>query len=361
MIPPSAETFELDDLLTLAEQGSGALDVNDIVHELIGPGDMLHEGLRVNMPQRGDCWGSELHGSELHCDPEFRVTGKHLKDKFCRACREGGVVVPVLRVRAIGRDQRDAFSNATSEGLWNPDSMANLPDYRVVNHTQGCTEPRLIVFQKPPPESTVGWATLPPGWLHATAAGDHIRLWPSKGTLVPTRPRNRPRFGCAQPQPAKRQHTMGPSAEGGAAEGGAATAVAIGPHSLALEMPVADEQRPVPLTTTSRDVPVGARSPGSTSGAESGPDGACGAGSSTDSVTRGTHSTFLARFVQAHTKLRAMVEERLRSSDPMSPDQRDTLLEQVWEQSCGSANLPTAPSTAHPTPRPHSALHIPRG
>lgn len=320
MIAPAAEaiaeTFELDDLFALTEREAGAFDVDDIVHDLVGPGDMTRQGMPAgDMLQQSECWGSELHGFALHCDPSFSVTGNHLKDKFCRDCREGGVLVPIWRIKAISRNQHASFSNSTSEGLWNPDSTASLPDYRLVNHTQGCTEPRLIVFQTSPPQSAVAWAALPPGWLHATATGNHIRLWPSKGTLVPTRPRSRPRFGVAQPPPAKRQHTTATATVVPGAylttEGGAATAVALGPLPT-LEVPSSRDRCSPSSTNSSHDLP--GRDGGMDSGTDSGAS---------------THSTFLSRFVEAHTKLRSMVEERLRSSDPMSPDQRDTLLEQA--------------------------------
>ena len=371
MIAPSSEavadTFELDDLFALTEHTQACgVDVNELVHELVGAGDLPQQRQLEDALRQGECWGSELHGQPLHCDPGFRVAGNHLKDKFCRACREGGVLVPVTRIRAIGREQHAAFSNAPSEGLWNAESTASLPDYRLINHTQGCTEPRLLVFQTPPPPSHA-WATLlPPGWLHATAAGDHIRLWSSKGTLVPTRPRNRPRFGLTQPQPAKRQHTTATATDvpGGVslplAEGCiAATAVSLGPHPP-LVLPASCDRRSPASTSSSKEVLLGdggadsADSADSASGANGGPDG-----SADGSAHLTSHSAFLLRFVAAHTKLRSLIEERLRSSEPMSAEQRDTLLEQV--RASERTDRPRSPLLTSPSPaQPHAWFASPR-
>ena len=92
------------------------------------------------------CWGSELYGEVLlHCDPQFRISGNHLKDKFCRKCRKDGVLIPASRVRALRSDQHEAFTNSSGGGLWNDNSfISNMPDYRIINHLHGCTGPRLV-------------------------------------------------------------------------------------------------------------------------------------------------------------------------------------------------------------------------
>ena len=80
----------------------------------------------------------------LECDVHFRILGSHWKDKFCNRCREEGVLVPASRVRAINVEQHATFTNSTSEGLWNESVVNDLPEYRLVNHTQGCKGPRLV-------------------------------------------------------------------------------------------------------------------------------------------------------------------------------------------------------------------------
>lgn len=138
-----------DDFLVLADFSPDVLQLD----EFVDASHMAALATQAKFPGETQplCWGSELHGEVLlHCDAQFRISGSHLKDKFCSKCREDGVLIPASRVRALMPDQHEAFTNSSGGGLWNDNSfVGNLPDYRVINHVHGCKGPRLVRWRDP--------------------------------------------------------------------------------------------------------------------------------------------------------------------------------------------------------------------
>ena len=57
--------------------------------------------------------------------------------------------------------------------------------YRVINHTQRCDPPRLVLFDDSPDEAygSEVWEQMPAAW----SSDGYLRLWPAKQTLVPQR------------------------------------------------------------------------------------------------------------------------------------------------------------------------------
>ena len=101
--------------------------------------------------------------------------------QFCGCCRALGVQVPLLRIRALDRVQHEQFENTGGRGLW---SKSGSPlCFRLINQTQKCTGPRLIILQSAATSDHLPWAQMPPRWL--LLGGDKIRLIVSKGTLTP--------------------------------------------------------------------------------------------------------------------------------------------------------------------------------
>ena len=189
-VRPSDSAPELEEELALAEDGAVGP-----AHDFVSVGNLIPDGAaasRASWVEGSSCWGSELHGAPLPCDKRFTISGSHLKDKFCPSCHENGILVPAHRIRAIRHDHESAFSNSPAGALWTATpALEGLSGYRVVNHTRGCTKPPLLVFREalPPSSDDINagaWTALPAGWLRY---GTHIRLWPSRGTFVPTRPR----------------------------------------------------------------------------------------------------------------------------------------------------------------------------
>ena len=372
-------TLELEEVLALAEDAAIGPEYDFVSIGLV-PDEAATS--RTSWVDGSSCWGSELHGAPLPCDQSFTISGIHLKDKFCPSCRENGVLVPAHRIRAISDDHKDAFSNSPSGGLWNVTSALNgLAEYRVINHTRGCTKPLLLVFREviPPSSEDVNagaWTTLPAAWLHH---GTHIKLWPSKGTLVPTRPRTRPQYGLRLPAKRPRptahlpalmanlpmgelmrtgeQQLMGSSGNGteGRAHStadpmcvsmGNPTGVSpVSPARWGSDSPSSsiELRRDSPSSSIERTAAVSADGSEVRGVDEAGSDGLlvgggdvhggdAGGGSTcaadTHSVTEG-HSAFVTRFVAAHANLQELLETRLRSSEPLPPEQHEVLLEQV--------------------------------
>ena len=146
----------------------------------------VHEALKLKDASKEitACWGGLLSGSDASCTPGF-VSGKgHFKNHFCGCCRSLGLQVPLERIRALSSSQHEQFENVGGRGLWSESLLLDTGfSFRLVNQTQKCTGPRLIILQTPPASDALPWAQLPARWL--TPGSSTIRLLVSKGTLTP--------------------------------------------------------------------------------------------------------------------------------------------------------------------------------
>ena len=135
-------------------------------------------------PELATCWGSLITGQSRQCVPGF-VPGKgHFKNHFCSSCRSFGLSLPAQRVRAIERVQHESFENCGGRGLWSESAAAGIEHrYRLVNQTQKCTGPRLLIMQNASAPKDILFAQMPARWL--SSDGQSIRLIISKGTLTP--------------------------------------------------------------------------------------------------------------------------------------------------------------------------------
>lgn len=134
------------------------------------------------------CWGAQLVGDEAAakpCAPGFVIGKRHFKTKFCSVHRQD-MWLPAERMRTLPDALVDKVVNNRSGGVWN---VMNLPmgagdaRYRVINNTEGCYLPRLIVFEEAPPPH-LPWAPLPTGLV--TDEEGCVQLSVGKGTVVPT-------------------------------------------------------------------------------------------------------------------------------------------------------------------------------
>ena len=132
-------------------------------------------------PCESKCWGSLF---DHHCQGAG-CNGEKLIDKFCSVCRTTGLLVAAKRVRALLPEHYKRFANSRKEGFWTEGSGAT-PRFRVVNQTKECTGAWLVLFENEPVGVPVDWVPMPPDWHESTA---YIRLWLSKGTMVPRQPR----------------------------------------------------------------------------------------------------------------------------------------------------------------------------
>eukprot|EP00908_Phaeocystis_cordata_P007138 Transcript_17785.p1 GENE.Transcript_17785~~Transcript_17785.p1 ORF type:complete len:548 (+),score=69.85 Transcript_17785:136-1779(+) len=133
------------------------------------------------------CWGGLLAGDLKGCVALPEAPTGHFKHKVCARCTAHGIKVPLERLRALERDTQ-SFVNTGNQGPWTQPEGGGL--FRLVNQTAKCHGPRLVVFQRTPPDDGTGWAPLPDAWV----AGGYCRLVVSKGTFVPeelTRPTSR--------------------------------------------------------------------------------------------------------------------------------------------------------------------------
>ena len=141
----------------------------------------------------GLCWGGELKSlgtmRQTPCVPGFQPGKGHLKNKFCRACREFGISLPSAQVCALTPSLTAAFSNGTGGGLWSraSDDYGGIK-YRLINHTKTCSGPCVVIFRTPPP---LAWAPMPEAWLAGCESGA-VRLLIACGTLVPSGAVTRP-------------------------------------------------------------------------------------------------------------------------------------------------------------------------
>eukprot|EP00322_Chrysochromulina_rotalis_P013401 CAMPEP_0115868606 /NCGR_PEP_ID=MMETSP0287-20121206/21381_1 /TAXON_ID=412157 /ORGANISM="Chrysochromulina rotalis, Strain UIO044" /LENGTH=751 /DNA_ID=CAMNT_0003323269 /DNA_START=133 /DNA_END=2385 /DNA_ORIENTATION=- len=129
------------------------------------------------------CWGGIIKGDCAFCTPGFVGGKNHFKNKFCDACREFGIKIPVSRVKAMPEWMKEEASakNFTSMGFWKvaPDRMGG-GQLRIVNNTMLCDGPWLVICREEP--APLDWDPLPPSW----ETDGVVSFAVSKGTLVPT-------------------------------------------------------------------------------------------------------------------------------------------------------------------------------
>ena len=104
--------------------------------------------------------------------------------QFCATCRAVGIKVPLQRVRALQPSQHQQFENTGGRGLWSEHGPMGADNrFRLINQTQKCTGPRLIVLQAGMLADDHAWAQIPARWL--AAKEPFLRLIVTKGTLAP--------------------------------------------------------------------------------------------------------------------------------------------------------------------------------
>ena len=125
------------------------------------------------------CWGALTKGTTVGCEEGFVIGKAHFKNKFCARCRQR-IDLSLTCVRALTPELREAFANPLSEGFWKraPPTLGGGA-FRLVNNTQSCIGPCLIIYQAEPPD--LEFAPLPSSWLH----DGRLPLCVAKGTLVP--------------------------------------------------------------------------------------------------------------------------------------------------------------------------------
>ena len=171
-----------------------------------GPSDTVHATFKRHLQQRSGaqqtahqqaapapadgsdigpttCWGALTKGHTKGCEHGFVIGKAHFKNKFCSHCRER-IDMPRSKIRAMTQELRDAYTNPLSEGFWKraPPTLGGGA-FRLVNNTQSCIGPCLIIYQTGVPELPPGmdFAPMPNGWEHEGA----VPLCVAKGTLVP--------------------------------------------------------------------------------------------------------------------------------------------------------------------------------
>lgn len=144
------------------------------------PTDAITDGSDIGPTS---CWGALSKGHTVGCEPGFAIGKAHFKNKFCTHCRER-IDMPLHKIRAMSPGLREAYTNPLSEGFWKraPPTLGGGA-FRLVNNTQSCIGPCLIIYQLSVPALPSGleFAPMPQGW----ALGDVVPLAVAKGTLVP--------------------------------------------------------------------------------------------------------------------------------------------------------------------------------
>jgi hypothetical protein len=122
-----------------------------------------------------------MQGDGSGCRFTRKRDTRHFKSKFCARC-QWSMAVPANRVRALSDEVAMLLENRRSAGMWTaaPARMGGFL-YRVVNNTQGCFKPKLVVFEKDPP-ANVPWPAVAPRLCDADGM---VRMCVSKGTTVP--------------------------------------------------------------------------------------------------------------------------------------------------------------------------------
>ena len=114
----------------------------------------------------GGCWGPLL-GETAPCSFDFQRPQNpgHFKNKFCPACRAGGILLPVSRVRALPAEQVAVLKNGKGEGVWSSDLALGPARFRLCNHTAKCSGPPLLLLRDPDLDPALGaFAALPSHW-----------------------------------------------------------------------------------------------------------------------------------------------------------------------------------------------------
>ena len=140
------------------------------------------------------------------------------KNKFCERCRGrtgAGLLLPTDRVRGLPASLDDIIVNSSEGGVWSfAPTMLGDARFRVVNNTavrlyspalcaghsragslsraQGCTRPRLAIFEGEPPDTPdaplLSWVPIPENWAHSE---NIINFCVSRGTLIPAADRKK--------------------------------------------------------------------------------------------------------------------------------------------------------------------------
>ena len=128
---------------------------------------------------RHSCWGEELGGVGHVCDPAFVPGSSHFQSKFCMSCRDNGILIPLSQVRVLHPGQHKKFANAHGRTLWTAQGT------RVVNQTQRCQGPQIVIFCDDPPQN-VDFAPTPLSWKVCLSGGvPCVRFVIKHGTLIP--------------------------------------------------------------------------------------------------------------------------------------------------------------------------------
>ena len=131
------------------------------------------------------CWGAELQGGSTRLCARGHVKGnRHFKTKFCANCK-ALIPVPLDRVRSLSGARAAALVNNHSGGIWTRSApMYGGFRFRVVNNTNGCQLPLLVVFEEPLPDDDGEWPKVPTNLQEDDGC---VHLCVSKGTVVPVR------------------------------------------------------------------------------------------------------------------------------------------------------------------------------
>ena len=130
------------------------------------------------------CWGSALSGDGSRCSPGFVAGRGHFKNHFCASCRTFGFSLPTARLRALNSTQHAEFDNAGGKTPWSdgPDKGAETYRFRLINQTQKCVGPRVIILHPHADSPASSFAALPTRWVDANGL---VHVIVSKGTLTP--------------------------------------------------------------------------------------------------------------------------------------------------------------------------------
>lgn len=131
-----------------------------------------------------ECWGAQLTGNLGNCTPGYQRGSKHQKNKFCSSCRRC-LSFPVERVCALRPELHGEFVNSWGSGVWaQSQGKYGSMKFRVLNHTNTCHGPRVLLFQKQPAPGLIDvlGGPLPDTWVQTRGVVD---MFVSKGTLIP--------------------------------------------------------------------------------------------------------------------------------------------------------------------------------
>ena len=127
------------------------------------------------------CWGGMLGGDSSRCEPLEPTAQKciHFKERICTRCTASGILVPRARIRVLEAQHNSVFTNRPTQGLWTQ-THTSLPGFRVVNQTQGCPGPPLVIFETVPEAEALARFS-----LRHVESGDVVHLQLCRGTFVP--------------------------------------------------------------------------------------------------------------------------------------------------------------------------------